>query len=243
MHTLKAALLGLGLAVGASQAALAVTVSLDPFGSDVAGAKAAQMSLLTTGTVKAAETFDDFTPVPIGGGAGSISPLPTAVGTFSSLGENDGGKCIGSCDQPSGELLVRNESTYGRFDTTTGEGNWLDSNDTAGMKWEISGLGEFNLLSFLLTDVDDVGPIQFAIKVAGELFTGFDVIGNGKVGLVTILFPEMVTSATVYLKIDDGDGFGIDDVYVAAVPLPAGVLLLLGALGGLGALRRRRMLA
>ncbi|MGR3540215.1 MAG: VPLPA-CTERM sorting domain-containing protein [Hasllibacter sp.] len=35
-------------------------------------------------------------------------------------------------------------------------------------------------------------------------------------------------------------GFDIDSVSVAAVPLPAGGLLLLGALGGLGFMRRRK---
>ena len=36
-------------------------------------------------------------------------------------------------------------------------GNWLDSNDTHGMRWDIAGLGKFNTLSFFLIDAADVG--------------------------------------------------------------------------------------
>jgi len=39
------------------------------------------------------------------------------------------------------------------------------------------------------------------------------------------------------------DGFSVDDIAVSVVPLPASALLLLGGLGGLAALRRRRTAA
>ena len=49
------------------------------------------------------------------------------------------------------------------------------------------------------------------------------------------------TSVATASQIAKGrDGFDIDSITVAAVPLPAGGLLLLGALGGIAGLRRRK---
>ena len=47
----------------------------------------------------------------------------------------------------------------GRYDTGGPAlgGNWLDSNDNLGVRWDIDGLGKFNTLAFFLLDVADVG--------------------------------------------------------------------------------------
>ncbi|MEJ6393800.1 VPLPA-CTERM sorting domain-containing protein [Gymnodinialimonas sp. 2305UL16-5] len=46
-------------------------------------------------------------------------------------------------------------------------------------------------------------------------------------------------SRSVYADTRSTDGFDIDSISIAAVPLPAGVLLMLSAIGGLAFLRRR----
>jgi hypothetical protein len=68
-------------------------------------------------------------------------------------------------------------------------------------------------------------------------------IGTGAFFVVGTMFEETVTE-TGYLFLyawdsDDGDNSGSIQVTISAVPLPAGGLMLAGALGGLILLRRR----
>ena len=76
-------------------------------------------------------------------------------------------------------------------------------------------------------------------------------VDNGEGGLVApttsvsfsgywnfIVFQDV--SAMYYPGTSSEDGFDIDSVSVTTVPLPAGALLLGGALAGLGAMRRRK---
>lgn len=77
---------------------------------------------------------------------------------------------------------------------------------------------------------------------AGDLFfpAPTDVLGLG-VSRVTTTFASVPQYLIV--KYDSVVTGGNIDIRVAAVPLPAGGLLLMGALGGLAALRRRRKAA
>ena len=58
-----------------------------------------------------------------------------------------------------------------------------------------------------------------------------------------MLFSSPVRDLRISMVNGTGDGFGVDGVRIALVPLPAGGLLLLGAIGGLAALRRRKKTA
>ncbi len=91
-------------------------------------------------------------------------------------------------------------------------------------------------------DVNDLSSFDFVASVA-------NTAAQGSTGGFTFSFPGQYT----YLAILDrtllrgtssaslnGDGFDIDSVSVNAVPVPAAGVLLLGALGGLGVMRRRK---
>lgn len=183
-----------------------------------------------------------------GGGTGTSNPA-TAVGRFTSLGGRGTG---GSAVRGGTGLEVRGDTPmrWSRYNTSTGGSNWLDSNDTSGMKWEVAGLPKFNALSFLLSDVADVGA-KFSVDVGGTLFS--QVLGaggrlaDGGLYVVTILLPETVSALTVKLHNNRlNDGFGIDEVvvgHVAPVPVPPAALLLLSGLGAVAAFARRKRAA
>lgn len=213
---------------------------------NIAGATAALDAFKSNPDLRASvsEGFEGHTAWS-GNGAGTSNPS-TAVGTFTSLGGHGTG---GSAIRGGTGLEVRGDNTmrWSRYNTSTGGNNWLDSNDTRGMKWDVAGLPQFNALSFLLSDVADVGA-KFSIDVGGTLFS--QVLGaggrmaDGGLYVVTILLPETVNALTVSLMNDRlNDGFGIDEVvvgHVAPIPVPPAALLLLSGLGAAGFVARRK---
>ncbi len=237
----------LSLAAGAE----AATVNLTSFGrSDLAGAQQAHDDFLGHYTVNSlrSETFED--KAAWNGATGTTNPGNTNVGGFTTLGGTGSG--ASHINGGTGlEVRGDNDMHWGRFnadrlDNDLIGGKWLDSNDTLGMKWQVSGLGAFNALSFFLIDAADVGG-KFSIKVGESLYS--QVLGangrtaNGNIQLVTILLPEAVTNLTVELFNDRlNDGFGIDGASVAniaPVPVPPAAALLFTGVLALGALRRR----
>ena len=244
---------GLALSLAGAASAASVNVSLTQYTGNAAGiaqAKADQATFLGTNILRASEGFEGFaaSPAADSGGAASnptTNPLVTGVGTFRSIAPS---VCGGSCIDASDLLQVRSGEVWGRFNTTSGGRNFLDSNDNSGMEWEISaasGIGNFDRISFLLTDVDDVGKVSFNISTRGDVESATGIIlnsrpANGTLSLVTMVFDHAISDLFVGLNIDKKDGFGIDDVQVSAVPLPAAGFLLLGGMAGLGAVSRLR---
>lgn len=227
---------------GASAATLSWT-SYDK--SELAQAQS-DRALIDTDTLVAFEDFESFSPV-TSNATGSTTPLATAVGVFTTTAGN---RCGGSCLSPDDESLVRNATNYGRYNTTSGGSQWLDSNDNEAINLAADGGVKFDSLSFFLTDIDDVGPVTFSIDVEGQVFDiASDVFGGQRQGnadlfLVQIGFGSLVDTATLSLIIDDGDGFGLDDVRlgssVSPVPVPASLPLLAAGLGLMGWMKRRR---
>ena len=135
---------------------------------------------------------------------------------------------------------------WGRYTTSPVlGGNWLDSNDNLGMRWEIGGIGKFDSLAFFVLDAADVGG-KFSIKVGDTLFSNLAGAGgklrNGNIQFVRIMLSEAVNHLTVELMHDrTNDGFGIDGaaVALAPVPLPPAAFLLLTGIAGIAGLRRR----
>lgn len=246
-------------AVSAPAHALTATVSVDIIGngSGFAAAGVAAQTAFLSGLgagVVGSESFEGFTN-------GPLDPVfSTAVGTFTSAGPGTCfTACAGSVDGtittgsagPIDDLAIfpapGGVSSGSRFAT---EGSkWLDSNDTAGIEWEIpglaAGLGSFDVITFLTTDIDDVGSVTFNLSGSTAGFT-FDLpaeLGtgkrpNGELLLWKVVFSDFITSEDVLLSIDGGDGFGIDSVKIAVTPLPAAAWLLMGGVAALFGLRR-----
>ena len=186
-----------------------------------------------------------------------VALVSTNVGTFRTLGGKGTGDTIKdklgnvTPKNTGTKIALRNRPVYGRENVLPLGGKWyLDSNDTFGIGWSVALAGgkQFDKLIFALTDPADQGAF-LRILVDGVVKQTLSKLPNGTSKLVMVDFGEAIKSASVELwnfsKATGGkpmvnDGFGIDGIEVAQVPLPATLLLLGGGLGGLGALRRRR---
>lgn len=236
--------------------ATTVTIGIESFGSlgnndrDRDAALAAMNSFIGSAPRIITEDFSTFKACP---GAGCAVNPQTKVGNFTVIGSGGSG---GSVVPVQNNVVVRsagpNGNVFGRYGVLGTRTHWLDSNDNPGIHWTIpgaSGLSNIVRLAFFLTDVQDVTDFQFEIDVSGGLEaqnTGPLFPGkrpNGELLLVTMSFTQSVDDLNIRLLSGTGlinDGFGISGVSVAAVPLPAGGLLLISALGGMAVLRRRQ---
>lgn len=250
----------LALAPVAASAAT-VTINFQEFGNiaggstpDIGAAIAERDLFIGSAPIIRSEDFEGFTACPNDMGcasADSAGPIvSTSVGDFLRIGGATGSG--NSQVDPKDKIVVRNDNpdnSHGRYDVDGGS-NWLDSNDHMGIRWEIpgsSGLSDIMRIAFFLTDVDDVNNFAFQINTVGGDVA--DQIVNNKPGngrkdgellLVTMLFDKPVSLLNIDMRAGNNDGFGMDGIRVAAVPLPAGGLLLLTALGGAAVLRRRK---
>lgn len=246
---LGAALTAAVLAAASAAGAVTARLEIDRFDrADLAAAQAAKAGFLaghTVGNLRS-EGFESYTPW--GTGAGSQDPKGTRVGDFSAYGHAGSGRSVVG---DGAKLQVRSDATmrWGRYGTEGLPpglgGNWLDSNDNTGMRWDIAGLGEFNVLAFFLIDVADVGG-RFSIKVGDQLFSdlaGGQRLANGNIHFVRILFDGVLDDLTLHLMHDrTNDGFAVDGITmgrIAPVPLPPAAALLLPALALLAGVRRR----
>lgn len=240
--------LAIAVALTVSSAAGAATLNISTFDpSDLSGALAAVDALRKPGEASVSENFEDFTAWKPGAKTWKQNPT-TAVGTFTSIGgEGQGSSVIGDATK----LQVRGDApmAWNRINTGHGGNNWLDSNDTHGMEWDVGGMPSFDALSFILTDVADQGG-KFSIQIGDQMFS--EVLGasgrlvDGGIYVVSILLPEAVSSLSVLLHNDTlKDGFGIDNIHVALqspspVPLPPAALLIVAGMGSIAMVRRRR---
>lgn len=149
-------------------------------------------------------------------------------GVFDAAGRDDPAAALGEADGVFYSLTLG-----GSIDLTFNGGATFQP-DTAVSAFEVTfGVASAQPESVMIETV-----------VAGVVTSVVGTITNEDAGAGTSL---LITSAFDALRFTDttstgpsADGFDLDAVSVSAIPLPAGGLLLIGGLAGLGALRSRK---
>ncbi len=180
----------------------------------------AQRNAWITGNFGLAATADVTTTFE-SDGSGPYTSLTTGVGTFSILA---GG--LGSTGNGTGgnEFTILNSSDTpfsGRYNTTAGGKNWLDSNDITKLQLTTAA----DSLYFFITDVNDAGG-NLKVQTADGSSAGFQGSkADGNMFFVGITSSNGIGSV-LWLNNSTADGFALDDFgvakyYESPVPEPA----------------------
>jgi hypothetical protein len=165
---------------------------------------------------------------------GRYTSLSTDIGTFSIL---PNGKPSTGLGTHRNEFTILNNSTTpfsGRYNTTPGGANWLDSNDVTALELTTTA----DSIYFFITDVNDNNG-QLRIQTADGT-TAYFPRGNqnGSIFFVGIQSSDPIGNVQ-WLESNQSDGFGLDDFGVASyakkyyespVPEPASLPGALAAL-------------
>jgi hypothetical protein len=176
-------------------------------------------------TAQTLTSFEDDTK-------GPWTSLSTSVGTFSVVAGSQSSTGSGT---HKNEFTVLNSSDtpfQGRYNTTPGGNNWLDSNDITKLQLTTS----LDTVYFFITDVDDTGG-RLTIQTAdGSTATFAANTGNGSLFFVAITSANPIGYIR-WLDTSRADGYGLDDfgtVKYSTAPVPepaswvmAGVALFL----------------
>ena len=179
--------------------------------SNLAGATADrdQWLVSTFGAGTTAQTLETFE----GDSKGPWTSLASAVGTFS-VGPNAKSSTGSGTGQNNFTILNSGNSPFdGRYNTTPGGKNWLDSNDITNLQLTTT----LSTLYFFITDVNDFsGGLQ--IQTADGSIASFPTHNsNGSIFFVGITSTDPIGTLN-WLNTARADGFGLDDFGTAKIP-------------------------
>jgi hypothetical protein len=145
--------------------------------------------------------------------------LATGAGTFSVMPGSQPGSPVWSTGTKQNQFIIIDSADSkfsGRYNTTPGGNNWLDSNDITQLQLATS----LNTVFFMMTDVNDVGG-TLTIKTAdGTQSSGFaQHAPNGNLYFVAITSANPLGYID-FLNSSNYDGYGIDDVGTPVDPPP-----------------------
>lgn len=113
----------------------------------------------------------------------------------------------------------------------------LDKSDASG-EVKDGVLHTISKNSFTLGDVSSYSSLIVALKIGNNGEPGWAAFKVSSAGVFNFLVDPKQGGGLSHVNV-----YGIEDVAPAPVPLPASALLLLGGVGGLAALRRRKKAA
>ena len=193
----------------------------------------------------------------------------TNVGTFSPAGGTGAGTSVtGAGDQlqvrsgdnfgrfnPLGNPGVLSDAGLAA-QGVTGNTNFLDSNDSRGIFWTISnqaltesfGRAVRSLQAFIIDPNDAGQQLRLSFFVDADVIPVFEtqISGSQSDGQVwhftadNLHLINWTTARIEFQNADINDGIAISNIGVAAIPLPAPILMLLAAIAGLVGVRRLR---
>ena len=211
------------LLISFAASAGASTITIMP-ASSIANAYADESAwvLSTFGSNFVPETLENFNEFTASDTSGYTS-LSTSVGTFSVAPGSQPGNPTWSSGTKQNQFTILDAADTpfsGRYSTTPGGGNWLDSNDITGIQLSTS----LDTLVFMITDVNDVHPGDtLTIKTAdGTESSAFEQSPEAKNG--NLYFVAITSSAPIgdvwFLNNSHADGYGLDDFGTVVDPPP-----------------------
>jgi len=185
-----------------------------------------------------------------------LTPDPTNVGTSYMNGgitftSTEDMQLVGTGNPTSGFVPGDNPVPAGAFDDVFLTGDFNNDTDMS-----LSFAKELRSISFDIADIDGGNDSQLG-ESNEEQFTFDFLLGGSSVGSQVVTSNDVagdaiVTNITYSGAFDSVNitgvtpggtrniGWGIDNISATPVPLPAGMVLMVSAFGGLGALRLRR---
>jgi hypothetical protein len=236
--------LALVLVASASAATIELTIS-GPY-YNLAQAEAARAAWAGSAPWFVIENFEGYTASQDTGFASLFSPL----GTFQVDITGSGSNAAGTGDN---EMLLLDPSQTrfsGRYNTTPGGNQWLDSNDITNFTLDLTL--PTSTLFFFMTDVEDVGNASHLMitvqdSTAGSVQQIFSIspLNDGATFFVGIRSDALIQQLRWFNE-ERNDGFGLDDFGTLlqqddpVIPEPSTYILLGSALLGAAFLRRHR---
>ena len=163
------------------------------------------------------ETFEGFNASNQTG----YNSLSTGVGTFGVMAGSQAGDPSQSNGTKLDQFTLLNAADTpfsGRYNTTAGGNNWLDSNDITQIQLTTS----LSTLIFMITDVNDCGGIltlQTADGTTSNAFAHAPTAKDGNIYFVGITSASALGTIK-WLNNSTNDGWGIDDLGTVVDPPP-----------------------